>query len=220
VKRTEIIDRRFQDLLDFGNQVLSTRRPPPPNVAGDHRVDLEQSQQWSTSTGQLLRSLYGQDSEYYQQFQEGFQHPGYQSDMVRGMAVLKAAWNDHSKGYLVEVKSLIEAEIFDDFLDQAQHLLELGYYQAAAVLAGGILEDSLRKLCARKGVPVSTKPKLDQMNADLAKNGAYNILAQKRITWLADLRNKAAHGEWTEFSSADVDTMLRQVRDFVTDNLV
>jgi len=57
------------------------------------------------------------------------------------------------------------------------------------------------------------------MNSELAKKGVYNTLVQKRITWLADIRNKAAHGEWSEFTQADVDTMLRQVRDFVTDYL-
>jgi hypothetical protein len=57
------------------------------------------------------------------------------------------------------------------------------------------------------------------MNAELAKKGIYNTLVQKRITWLADIRNRAAHGKWSEFSSADVEAMLRQVRDFVTDFL-
>ena len=40
------------------------------------------------------------------------------------------------------------------------------------------------------------KPKLGTMNAGLAKQGVYNKLTQKRITALADIRNKAAHGEW------------------------
>jgi hypothetical protein len=57
------------------------------------------------------------------------------------------------------------------------------------------------------------------MNAELAKKGVYNTLVQKRVTWLADLRNKAAHGQASGFSAADVENMLRQVRDFVTDYL-
>jgi hypothetical protein len=219
VKKTDIIDQRFKELFALGEQVLATTRRPPPNVIGDNSVDLQGGQQWATSTGHLLDSLFGSDSEYYRRFKEAFKHPGYESDMKRGMAVLRAAWNDYSKGYLIEASSLIRAEVFDDFLEQAQHLFDQGYYQPAAVLAGGVLEDSLRKLSDRNNIKLPTKPKLDSMNAELAKKGVYNVLVQKRVTWLADIRNKAAHGLWSEFTVKDVETMLRQVRDFVTDYL-
>ncbi len=219
MKKTEKIDCRFAELLDLGNEIFGTRRSPPPNVIGDYRVDIDKSQEWATSTSQLIGSLLGRDSEYYKRFQEAFKHPGYETDMRRGMAVLRAVWNDYSKGYLIETKMLIRAEVFDDFLEQAQHLFDQGYYQPAAVLAGGILEDALRKLCERNGITLPDKPKLDGMNAELVKKGAYNTLVQKRVTLLADIRNKAAHAQWSDFSSADVENMLRHVRDFVTDYL-
>jgi len=53
------------------------------------------------------------------------------------------------------------------------------------------------------------------MNASLAKASIYNVLTQKQITAIADLRNKAAHGRWTEFTEGDVKTMILQVRDFM-----
>jgi hypothetical protein len=219
VKKTDIIDQRFKELLAQGDQVLSTSRRPPPNVIGDNRVDSQGAQQWATSTAQLLNSLFGVSSEYYGRFKEAFRHPGFESDMARGIAVLRAAWNDYSKGYLIEATSLIRAEVFDDFLEQAQHLFEQGYHQPAAVLGGSVLEDSLRKLSDRNGVVLPSKPKLDWMNAELVKKGVYNVLVQKQITWLADVRNKAAHGLWSDFTVQDVERMLRQIRDFVTDYL-
>jgi hypothetical protein len=100
VKKTELMDRRFTELLDLGDQVLATRRVPPRNVIGDNRVDLENSQMWATSASGLLESLFGRESECYQRFKEGFRLPGYESDMKRGLAVIKAAWNDYSKGRL------------------------------------------------------------------------------------------------------------------------
>jgi hypothetical protein len=57
--------------------------------------------------------------------------------------------------------------------------------------------------------------KMDKMNADLARAGVYNVLVQKRITTLADLRNKAAHGDTASYSSADVAEMIPQVRRLV-----
>jgi hypothetical protein len=109
MKRTDLIDRRFDELLEHGTQILTTRRPPPPNVVGDDRIDLDKSQQWATSSSQFLRSIFGGDSEYYARFQKAFKYAGYYSDMTLAVAVLKAAWNDYSKGFLVEAKSLVRA---------------------------------------------------------------------------------------------------------------
>ena len=138
--------------------------------------------------------------------------------LAGGLAIIRAATNDDSKSYLVETRKLVRAEVFSDLLEQSEHLLGQGYYQAAAVLAGGVLEDSLRRLCHRKGIGISVTPKLDGMNADLTKKGVYSVLVKKRITWLADLRNKPANGLWSEFNKADVERMLPEIRNFVTDS--
>jgi hypothetical protein len=217
LKKIELVEERFNELLTFADQILMTRRSPPPNVIGDDRVDSDKSQEFATSGSQFLGSLFGRDSEYYQRFQKAFKYAGYYSDMSQGLAILRAAHNDYTKGYLVEARSLIRAEVFDDVLEQAEHLFKEGYHPAAAVLAGCVIEDSIRKTCERNGITIGSKPKLDGMNAELAKKGVYNTLVQKRVTWIADIRNKAAHGQWSEFSAADVENMLRQVRDFVTD---
>jgi hypothetical protein len=67
-----------------------------------------------------------------------------------------AAQEDYEKGALFEVKSVIEAELFDDFLEQAEHLLQSGYFQPAAVIAGCVLEDGLRKLCEKHQIKLPT----------------------------------------------------------------
>lgn len=107
---------------------------------------------------------------------------------------------------------MIEAELFDNFLEQAEHLLVSGYYQSAAVVIGCVLEDGLRKLCKSKNIEIPDKPRLDTLNAYLAKDGMYSKLVQKRITAIADLRNKAAHGQWDEFTKEDVEEMIFSVR--------
>ncbi len=135
--------------------------------------------------------------------------------MKQALGILRSAKEDYEQGFLLDVRTLIEAEVFDDFLEQGAHLLDSGYFQPAAVVIGSVLEDGLRKLCARQGIELSTKPKLDTMNAALAKSGVYSKLTQKRVTALADIRNRAAHGEWDEFTHVDVETMLRDVRQFM-----
>ncbi len=133
------------------------------------------------------------------------------------ISIFKAAKSDYENCYLFDTRTLIEAEVFDDFLEQAEELFKKGYYQASAVIAGCVLEDGLRKLGQRKIPNFPTDKTIDPMNVELAKAGIYNALWQKKITALADLRNKAAHGQWTEFTEKDVEDMIRDVRRFMED---
>jgi hypothetical protein len=80
---------------------------------------------------------------------------------------------------------------------------------------GSVLEDGLRKLCFKHGIALPAKPKLDGMNSNLAKAGVYNKLTQKKITAMADIRNSAAHGKWSEFTKEDVEAMRVWVNQFM-----
>lgn len=163
----------------------------------------------------LFRIVFGDDSTHVAKFDGYFGNWAY-GGFEAAFGILKAAKDDYEHDMLFDTRTLITAEVFDDFLEQAEALHSAGYYQPAAVVAGAVLEDGLRKLCDRQGIPLPAAPKLDRMNADLAKAGAYNQLWQKQVTALADLRNKAAHGQWDQFSQDQTMTMLQQVRAFMT----
>ena len=208
---------RLDELINVGEKVLSTRRSPGPNVLGDDRVDTQIAYQWATSVQNLLARVFGQNSEHYKNFVKQTEKRMSYSPAYCAQGILKAAKDDFEQGYLFNVKKLIEAEIFDDFIEQGEHLNKLGYFQAAAVVIGCVLEDGLRKLCHSNSIPIADKPKLDKMNADLSKAGIYNKLTQKKITAIADLRNKAAHGQWDQFNKDDVEDMIRSVRRFMED---
>jgi len=94
--------------------------------------------------------------------------------------------------------------------------LDAGYKAPAAVVAGVVLETSLRELSDRQGIPHG---KLDKMNADLAKANVFNKLQQKRITAIADIRNSAAHGKPNEFNESDVSDMIRDITRVVSEHL-
>jgi hypothetical protein len=210
------IAERLSQLLDAGEKLLATRRDPGPYMIGDASVDAQQAAQWSASVLNILSTAFGLDSAHYTAFNKLVErsHIGF-TDASRAQGVLKAAAEDLAGGHLVELRTLIEAEVFDNLLEQATHLHAKGYHPAAAVIAGCVLEDALRKLCDVNTIVLEIHPKLDQMNADLAKAGVYSKLVQKRVTALADLRNRAAHGDWKDFAAADVDEMLTSVRRFV-----
>jgi hypothetical protein len=107
----------------------------------------------------------------------------------------------------------------------AEHLLDEKYKDAAAVVAGSVLEEHLRQLCLSASVPVEDSPrgkvvprKADTLNTDPARVGKYSKLDQKAVTAWLDLRNKAAHGKYSEYSHDQVALMLGGVRDFILRN--
>ena len=133
------------------------------------------------------------------------------------VGALRALRRDYDAGYLARVQGLIRAEVFADFLEMAQHLLDQGYKDPAAVLVGGVLEEHLRTLCAAHGISTSTagRPKkADAMNAELGGAGVYNKLDQKNVTAWLDLRNKAAHGQYDQYTADQVTTVISGVQEF------
>jgi hypothetical protein len=62
----------------------------------------------------------------------------------------------------------------------------------------------------------SVRPrKAESLNADLVKTGKYTVSEQKQETAWLDLRNKAAHGKYSEYVKQQVGLMLDGVRDFI-----
>ncbi|MGH9556340.1 MAG: HEPN domain-containing protein [Terriglobales bacterium] len=114
---------------------------------------------------------------------------------------------------------MVRADLLDDFLSQAEMLLDNGYHVPAASLAGAVLEDTLRRLCDSKNISYPQRTNIDSLNAELAKRDGYDKLVQKEITAKADLRNKADHGEFDKVKEPDVRDMVRWVRRFVTAQL-
>lgn len=213
----DVIQVRLKSLLELGDRVLATRTSPGPGVIAGDFVDSSLASQWATSCQAFLARVFGRDSEHYRYFGKQIEGGIAFSEANRAQGVMRAAADDLASGALFQVRTLIEAELFDDFLEQAEILLSAGYFQPAAVVCGAVLEDGLRSLCTNNGIVLADRPKLDSMNADLARVGIYSKLVQKRIAALADLRNKAAHGQWDEFVAEDVDDMLVQVRRFMSD---
>ncbi|MGP8252572.1 MAG: hypothetical protein ACLQHF_11095 [Terracidiphilus sp.] len=135
--------------------------------------------------------------------------------------ILSALRDAHDSGYLGTVAELVRAEVFADFIEMAEYLLASGYKDPAAVLIGGVLEEHLRQLSIKNGVPIEIagKPKkAEQLNTDLTGQSVYSKLDQKSVTSWLGLRNNAAHGKYAEYTSDQVTLLLQGVRDFMVRN--
>lgn len=218
---TALIGRRFveleQQLADLDAGV--TQRQSPLTGSMMTYLDPEQLLNWSVKVASLLERIGPEASSQLRMFVEAEKTKSMDSafDRFKRMkAVFLAVKEDFEGGYLVSYRNLVQAEVFTSELEQAQELLNTGYATAAAVVAGVVLETTLRDLCTPLGID---HDKLDKMNADLAKAGAYNKTQQKRITALAGIRNSAAHGKPEEFTAADVKGMIDDVERFLAAQL-
>ena len=121
-------------------------------------------------------------------------------------------------GLLFKTSDLIEAEVFSDFLEYAKYLLDKGYIHSVPVIVGSVLEQELRSISEKNGLPTKTdKGKnltLEPLNENVGKAGIYDMKVQKRITSLAQIRNDAAHGDYEKFNKEDAEDFYKFVLNF------
>lgn len=167
----------------------------------------------------VIERLTPADGAYRQQTQDVRNAPEHISSSILGLAgIAQALRDDYEAGYLRSIEELIHADLFRDFLEMADELHGKNYKDPAAVIAGSVLEEHLRKLAAANGVAIETagRPKkADTINADLVKANVYNKLVQKQVTAWLGLRNNAAHGNYDQYDAGQVAALIRDVRDFM-----
>jgi len=171
----------------------------------------------------FLEKTFGSAHPYYKEF-DRVTADVYETTAKAGRGIIVAVREEVVRGWAVSTRGIVSAEIFSDFMEMAEYLLAEKYKDAAAVMAGSVLEEHLRQLAIKHGVPITqldakgkTVPKkADVINADLVKAGGYNILNQKLVTGWLDLRNKAAHGKYAEYTQQNVEIMLQGILQFMT----
>jgi len=140
------------------------------------------------------------------------------------MGTIFAIKSDLQNDYLKSLSEIIQSEVFADYLEMADHLLNEGYKDPAAVLTGSTLEAHLKELCKTNLIELETKnskgdiiyKKADVLNSDLTKAGVYTGVFQKQITaWLA-IRNSSAHGKYSDYTVEEVKLMLMGIRQFIS----
>ena len=216
--KLEDIKKRIDQLISIAGQVLSTKRTNDYNSY----VSAEQFNEFRSASLSFLKNTFGTEHPYYMEFNKKVNDASpYLTEEGRG--ILKAVKNEIDGGWAFTVKGLISAEIFSNFLEMAEYLLTEGFKDPAAVMAGSVLEEHLRQLCIKNSIPIESikdgKPipkKADLINSQLASANIFNKLDQKSITSWLDLRNKAAHGQYSEYTKEQVVFMLQGITNFIS----
>lgn len=212
------LSKRIQQLIEQSTAVLATKKY---NQHGSDFVDSGAFAGLRASALSFISMVYSKNHSHYSEF-DSATDSSYEYNAKKGHAILLAIQNEIEGGWIFSVKQLISAEIFSDFLEMAEHLLSQNYKDPAAVMIGGVLEENLRQLCSNNEIDVALEKdgsfipkKADRLNSDLAKSEIYTKLDQKSVTMWLDLRNKAAHGKYDEYSQEQVTLMLQGVTEFL-----
>lgn len=134
-------------------------------------------------------------------------------------AVVVALREDYEAGGMQTVAELLHADLFDDFLELAGELLDKGYVPPAAVVAGSVLEEHLRKLADTREIARladNGRPKsVETLSIDLRKADELSDLDRKSVQAWYGYRNGAAHGQAETLVAGDVERMIAGIRDFI-----
>ena len=214
----EEILARLDALIEKTKNVLRTQKVAPDVLPGYNTgrmiLDVEAFSEWQTQSSTYLSNLLGPDSVYAQKFNAQVDD-AYPEHVSRGKGILKAVREDIEGEYLKKIEALVSADIFSDFLDMAEYLLEEGYKGPAASLIGAVLENGLRKICTNRGITVKSTEKISTLNQKLANGNVYDRLTQRKLEVWNTVRNNADHGYFNQYTAQNVKDMHKRVREFL-----
>jgi hypothetical protein len=219
---TEKLLQRVDELIEMGNAVVRTRH----RTHLGEQVDGGSMRGFRSASLSFVQRVYGEQHPHYKEL-SATTDQSYPGNAENGLGILRVIRGEIAGGWLSTVKGLVTAEVFTDYMEMAEYLLQSSYKDAAGVIAGSTLEAHLRQLCIKNGILV-TQPKngknvpvkADTLNNELTKAEVYNMADQKQVTAWLDLRNKAAHGEYTAYSKEQIEGMVSGVINFIARNAV
>jgi hypothetical protein len=233
---------RFDSLIAEGQSIKNNVKEVPAtmrqNVMGDSverfpaykQLDLGKFIEWRTKVATLLASIVPKGHIHRDEVEKLPTLQASPDSLHTAVSLLKGIKDDWDQGFFDDLPLAIEAEVAADYMGQAENLLAEGQqgkfdHVPAAVLAGAVLEKALRTMCGQQQPPVSIvntngePKKLNLVIDDLKKAGAFSETKAKQLRAWAGIRNHAAHGEFDQFTRADVDAMIPGINTFLADYL-
>ncbi len=142
---------------------------------------------------------------------------------VHRLEAFKGFKEDLEKGLITtDLIGLISVDVFSDIIDQAKNLRESNtefLNRAACVLTRIVLEDTLKKLCSKRKISL-TSDKASVANDELKRQSVYPQTMWRQVQAWLDIGNAAAHPmsenvDFNKINETQIDNMINGVKDFV-----
>ena len=178
---------------------------------------------WRTECIILLQNILPTNSIILNEIKKMDGANDYQANKLFGFLV--GCKKEFENGFLDDLSLKIENEISVNYLEQAEAIIRdkdcSASHIPAAVLAGAVLEKTLRTLCEKQTPPIKIKKSngdyktATPLAEDLCKNGVVTAVQKKKLDLWIKIRNDAAHGHIENISVADVKDMINGITDFL-----
>jgi hypothetical protein len=168
---------------------------------------------WRAQAISALEGIIGEKHIYATEFKT---RVNYQNGPAQGIEILRRLRSDIENGYLRKIANIISAEVFGDFLEMAEHFLAEGYKDPAVSLTGAVLEDGLRRIARNNDITVTDRDDLSSLRDKCVGRRVFTNLIRQQITVWTTLRNSADHGKFDEYSAGQVNSMISDVRSFLS----
>lgn len=110
---------------------------------------------------------------------------------------------------LLDLKAVLQADLFDSEIETAGALLKAGYLRASGAICGVVIEKHLLHVCSIHNVPVRKKnPGISDLS-QLLKDADITTIPQWRfIQHLADIRNICDHAKGREPKNEEITDLV------------
>ncbi|OGR68360.1 MAG: hypothetical protein A2081_02080 [Elusimicrobia bacterium GWC2_61_19] len=210
------MEKKLNDLIARGNAfredfLTGSRyrwyRHPAPNAdyAG-----------WKNDCLLFVRKAFGGESRYYTELAavengNSMRAPGSVFSFFVG--TLRRAQTDLPAAHGA-ARAASPTGLAEDLLGRAEDMVGKGHYVSAAALAGAVLEDLLRRLCAASGVFCAENATLENVNDRLLAAGVYNSAWHRETALRIGLRRTAEHCYIEKLNADNVSAMIAWLRGF------
>jgi hypothetical protein len=212
-----IVEKSRNRLMSLYNESHGLRQGDPHGQIKSAQ-HAQQCSAWLTATQNMVYLLVRNPASPYRKkidrIAEGAH--GYVINEAVGEAaeVLLNLARDADEGLIDSIVNAAQAEVFDDFLDHAEHYLGANRKQPAGVIAGVVFEDTIRRLCRKHSI-VEAGERIDSLITALDKSGQVTAVQAKRARAAASLRTSATHAQWEEFELSDVRATIAFTREII-----
>ena len=218
--------KRTNELLEKAKYVYDTHTQYPNPERGG--VGFRGLSELRTGTARLIEIAAGENSSYYEGFQEVCQYELIITGKYKGTQVVNAIEgilialrDDLEQDMLGKVENEIVRGNLATFLDSAQDVLNLTNESKdiAAFQAGTALENGLKKIAVQNKVPVKDKDDIGSLNTKLATAKVYSALDRSQIQTWKKIRDSVTHGKFSEYSADQVKVMIDGIKEFLARTL-
>lgn len=109
---------------------------------------------------------------------------------------------------ILDIQTILQADIFDSELESASHLLKMGFLRAAGAICGVVLEKHFQCVCQSRNIVLRKKnPTIADYN-DALKDCVYDTVEWRRIQRLGDIRNLCDHSKDREPTKDEVSELI------------